>query len=85
MTVTSAILLLLATAAGGVYAYNALTGPYIDPSVRDRFKPFNPNMMVDEISFHNDPKVNKAWWDNQNRRRDGKHESPTARNYDRTW
>jgi hypothetical protein len=88
MTLASTMIVLAVTAAGGLYAYSALTTTHtvIDPSVADRFKPYNPHMIVNEINYHNDPKVNKAWWDNQHRRRDGHFEDPTARNFtDRTW
>jgi hypothetical protein len=80
MSLANTLIVLLATAAGGLYAYKALNP--VDP----RFLPYDPNMIVNEINFHNDPNVNKAWWDNQHRRRDGHFEDPTTRNFtDRSW
>lgn len=73
---TATIVFLLVSVAGGIYAYKALTGPHIDPSMIEQMKPYNPRMRVNLIAFHNDPTVNKAWWDNQHKRKDRIYQSP---------
>ena len=60
-------ILLLATAAGGLYWFLTRVNPY---------PPYDPNMKMDSYVFHNDPAANKRWWDNQFMRLDHKRESP---------
>ena len=79
-------IVLFVAAASGVFAYSMLFGSRIDPSVAHLFLPFDSHMKVNEINFNNDPKVNKAWWDNQHRRKDRYYENPTAKDFtDTTW
>ena len=70
------IIFLLVSVAGGILAYKAFTTPYVEPFLRETMKPYNPRMHVNIIAFHNDLKVNKAWWDNQHKRPDHIYESP---------
>ena len=84
MSSSSSLIFLAVAAAGGVYAYTVLTA--MDPKYAHIFKPYDANMKVNEINFHNDPVVNKAWWDNQHRRKDRHYENPTAKNFtDTSW
>ena len=87
MSSTNTLIFLVVAAAGGVYAYTALTSkPAMDPKYVHVFKPYDPNMKVNEINYHNDKAVNKAWWDNQHRRADRHYEDPAAKDFtDHSW